>query len=135
MTHKKYLIIIGLAGIFSAIAWVLVIRNLEPCITYDYYTFCKTSSKPALILFFSSLFFALTSIFTIIGYYLRLFLNKNEVFVNHINISLRQGTLLSILALITCGMLSLGILTWWAGILLIIILSLFEFYLSSTLSS
>lgn len=131
MTHGRYLIIIGLAGIISFIAWVLVIRNLEPCLSYDYYTFCKNVSLPAVILFFLSLFFALTSTFTIIGYWLRLFLHKNEALVNHINISLRQGTVLSLLALSALGMLALGILTWWSGILLIIVFSLIEFYLSS----
>lgn len=131
MTHKKYLIIIGLAAIFSWTAWILVIRNLEPCMSYDYYTFCKSGSKPALILFFTSLFFALTTTFTIIGYYLRLFLNKNEIFINHINIALRQGTVLAILALTALGMLTLGVLTWWSGILLITVFSLIELYLSS----
>jgi hypothetical protein len=131
MTHNKYLLIIGLAGILSWTAWSLVLQNLEPCGSYDYYTFCGNVSKPALILFFASLFFALTSTFTITGYYLRLYLNKNEVFINHINIALRQGTLLALLTLAALGMLGVSVLTWWSGILLITAFSLFEFYIAS----
>lgn len=124
-----------MAGMISWIAWVLVVQNLEPCITYDYHVFCKNTSKPAMILFFTSLFFALTSTFAIAGYYLRLFFNKNEVFLNHINIALRQGTLLALLTLTAVGMLAVGILTWWSGILLITAFSLLEFYIASATSS
>jgi Na+/melibiose symporter-like transporter len=134
MQNHKYLIIIGLAAILSWSAWGLVIQNLEPCNTYDYYAFCKTSAKPALILFFVSLFFALTSTLTIAGYYLRLFLNKNEVFINHINIALRQGTLLALLTLSALGMLALSVLTWWSSLLLITAFSLIEYYFSSVVS-
>lgn len=88
-----------------------------------------------MILFFTSLFFALTSTFGVAGYYLRLFFNKNEVFLDHINIALRQGTLLSILTLTAMGMLAIGILTWWSGILLIAAFSLLEFYIASASSA
>lgn len=131
---NKYILIIGFAGIISWIAWILVVKNLEPCITYDYYMFCKNTSKPAMILFFTSLFFALVSTFAIASYCLRLFFNKNEVLLDHINTALRQGTLLALLTLTAMGMLAIGILTWWSGILLIAAFSLLEFYIASALS-
>lgn len=87
-----------------------------------------------MILFFTSLFFALVSTFAVAGYFLRLFFNKNEIFLNHINIALRQGTLLALLTLTAIGMLAIGILTWWSGILLITAFSLLEFYIASALS-
>jgi len=118
MTHHRYLAIISIAGILSWVAWTVVINKLDP---YE-------STGLALGLFYISLFFALTCTFTVLGFYFRLWLNKNEVYYNHINISLRQGLFLTLIALGCLTFQLLGVLTWWSGLLFIAAVTAVEFY-------
>jgi len=118
MTHNKYLLYVGIAGIISWAAWFIVLNKLDPF----------ESTMLALSLFFISLFFALSCTFTIIGFYFRLWLNKNEVYSNHIAIAFRQGIELTIIALGSILFLILKVLNWWSGLLLILCVSLVELY-------
>ena len=54
--------------------------------------------------------------------------NKNEVFYSHINVALRQGVLLTMIAIGCLLFQLLGALTWWSGLLLIAAVTLVEFY-------
>lgn len=119
MTHQRYIMIIGSAALVSWLAFYLVIEKLDPF----------ASTGLALALFFISLFFALTSSFTIIGFYLRVWFNKNEIYYDHINVSLRQGILLAMIALGCLLFQLLSVLTWWSGLLLIGAITMIEFYL------
>jgi hypothetical protein len=121
MSHNKYILIIGVAAVVSWAAFVMVIRMLDPF----------QSTGLALAMFFISLFFALTSTFTIIGFYIRMWVNKNEIYYNHINLSLRQGILLALIALGCLLFQLLGVLTWWSGLLLIGAITLIEFYIGA----
>lgn len=118
MTHQKYLSIIGLAALLSWIGWFIVLTKLTPF----------ESTGMALGFFFLTLFLALSCTFAIFGFYIRLWLNRNEVYYHHINISLRQGLLLSLLTLGSLALQLAGVLTWWTGILLIMSVMLVELY-------
>lgn len=118
MTHNRYLVTIAGAGIVSWIAWTLVLYKMSPL----------ESTEMSLGLFFISLFFALVCTFTVLGFYFRVWLNKNEVYYNHINIAFRQGLLLTIITLGCLVFQLLGILTWWSGLLCIAAVTLIEFY-------
>jgi len=118
MTHHRYLGIIGTAGVFSWIAWIVVINKLDPF----------ESTGLALGLFYLSLFFALICTFTVAGFYFRVWLNRNEIYYNHINIALRQGFLLTMIALGCLTFQLLGVLTWWSGLLFIAAVTMVEFY-------
>jgi hypothetical protein len=118
MSHHRYLAIIGVAGVLSWIAWVIVLFKLNP---YE-------STSLALGLFFLSLFLALSCTFTVVGFYFRIWLNKNEIFYNHINIAFRQGILLTLITLGCLILQLLGTLTWWSGILYIAAVTMVEFY-------
>jgi len=121
MTHHKYLSIIGVAGIVSWIAWIVVLNKLDP----------QQSPELALGLFYLSLFFAFTCTFTVLGFYFRMWLHKNEIFYNHIHIAFRQGLLLTIIALGCLTFLLLEVLTWWSGLLLIAVVTMVEFYFAA----
>jgi len=121
MSHNRYLAIIALAGLISWVAFWLVIEKLDPF----------ESTGLAVGLFFISLFFALTSTFSIAGYYIRRWLNKNEIFYGHINVALRQGILLSTITLGCLLFQLLRVLTWWSGLLLIGAVTMIEFYLTA----
>ncbi len=118
MTHNKYLAVIGTAGLVSWIAWVVVINKLDPF----------ESTGLALTLFYISLFFALACTFTVLGFYFRVWLNKNEIYYQHIHTAFRQGVLLTVIALGCLTFQIMGVLTWWSGLLLIATITLFEFY-------
>jgi len=122
LLHNRYLAYIGFAGFVSWVAVFVVMAKLSP----------DESRALALLLFFISLFFALTATFTIIGYYFRLWLQRNEIFYNHLNVSLRQGILLSIIAVGCLSLQILRVLNWWLGLLLIAAVTLLEFYFSSS---
>jgi hypothetical protein len=118
MTHNKYLAFVGIAGMVSWLAWFIVLNKLNPF----------ESTVLALVLFFLSLFFALSCTFMIVGFYFRMWLNKNEIYSNHLAIAFRQGIELTVIALGCVLFLILGVLNWWSGFLLILCVSLVEFY-------
>ena len=121
MTHHRYIGIISSAGIISWIAWLLVLTKMSP---YE-------SMGPSLTFFFITLFIALTTTLTALGFYFRLWFFKNEIFYKHINVSLRQGVFLSLVAVFSLVFQMIKVLTWWSGILLVAAAVLLEFYFSS----
>lgn len=121
MTHSKYLTIISIAGLLSWAAFVVVVNKLNP---YE-------SPLLALPFFFISLFFALVCTFTVLGFYFRVWLYKNEIFYSHINVSLRQGLFLSLIASGALGFKLLGVLTWWTGLLFVLAITMLELYFSA----
>lgn len=118
LIHETYLIAILIATLFSWASWAVVIYKLSPF------------SQPLLsvTLFYSSLFIALTGTFALLLYLLRMWANKKEVFNIHLNTSLRQGVLLSLMLIAGLVFQRLRVLTWWDGILLLAIVLLIEFY-------
>lgn len=119
MAHQRYILILGIAALISWLAFYLVVNKLDPF----------ASTGLALALFFVSLFFALTSTFSVIGFYIRVWVNKNEIYYDHINVSLRQAILLTLITLGCLLFQLLGVLTWWSGLLLIAAVTMIEFYL------
>jgi len=121
MPHKNYLLILLVAGILAWVAFVTVIFKFDP----------YQSTSLALAFFYLSLLIALSCTFTLVGYFFRIWLYKNEIFYFHINISLRQGIILSLIAVSCLVLLMLDVLTWWSGGLLISAAVLLEFYFAS----
>ena len=118
MSRSLYLFGIFIAAVFGWASWGVVINKLSPYV----------SPAPALILFYTSLFIALTATFALLGFYLRVWLNKHEIYYQHINIALRQGVLLSLIMCTGLLFQRLRVLTWWDGLLLVLIMILVEFY-------
>ena len=57
--------------------------------------------------------------FTVIGFYFRVWLNKNEIYYGHVNVALRQGVLLSVIGSGCLAFQIVGVLTWLTGGLLV----------------
>lgn len=119
--HYKAISIVGLEAVLSWAAWALVILKLDP---YE-------STDLALTLFFISTFLALTGTFTIILFFLKKWKTEGQIYVKHVTISLRQGILVSICTTTCLALLMLGLLRVWNGLLLVALITLIEFYLSS----
>lgn len=121
MSHSRYIAIILVAGLFSWLGWILIVNKLSP---YE-------NVGIVLALVFLTFFIALASTFTVLGYYFRLWLFKNEIFYKHINVSLRQGVLLALIAVFSMVFQMLRVLNWWSGMLILLITVLLEMYFSS----
>lgn len=121
MTHHRYISIIALAGLLAWVAWIVVINKLTPFETMGL----------ALTFFYITLFISLSCTFTVFGFYFRVWLFKNEIFYKHINIALRQGMFLGLIAIFSLVFQMMRVLTWWSGFLLVVVFVLLEFYFSS----
>lgn len=128
MSYKKYLFIIAATAVIGWVSFALVVFKLEPCVSPGELTICHSVSALALILFFTSAFFALTASCTLLGFGLRIWFHRQEIYLDHLNVSLRQGILLTFSALASLALLLLNSLTWWSGLLLIAIIVLLELY-------
>lgn len=118
---SRYLLSTSIASLFSWASFLVVLIQIDPYV----------STRLALSLFFTTLFFSLTSTFTIIGCYIRRRISNNEIVYNHLRVTVRQSILLSIITLGCLLFLLFDLLTWWDGLLLVAIISLIEFYFSS----
>lgn len=122
MYNKTYLSGLSIASAISIAALFMVLLKLDPF----------ESTALALSLFFVSLFFTLLCVFTLIGFYVRRITDKGELYHYHMSTALRQGILLSICANISLFLLMLGLLSWWSGLLLVVVITLVEFYVTKS---
>ncbi|MEK7673384.1 MAG: hypothetical protein AAB373_05890 [Patescibacteria group bacterium] len=121
MSHNRYIAIIASSGLISWLGWLLVVYKLS----------VYRGMGLALGFFYLTLFIALSATFAVIGYYFRVWLYKNEIFYKHINVALRQGIFLSLIANFCLVLQMMKVLNWWSGILLVMTAVLLEFYFSS----
>jgi hypothetical protein len=118
--HYRILFIIIFASTLSWAAWLLVITKLDP--------FAQASL--ALPLFFASSLLAFAGTFTLILFTLKRWKAGDQIYIKHVTVSLRQGILLSMCTCLCMGLLMLGLLRIWNGLLLVAFIMLLEFYLS-----
>ena len=128
MSYKRYLTVIAATAVIGWASFALVISKLDPCTAPGEITICHSVSALSLILFFSSAFFALTATFTLLGFIMRIWFNHFEIYLDHLNVSIRQAILLTLCTLGALAFLLLNTLTWWSGLLLIAIIILIELY-------
>lgn len=119
--HSVYIFSIVLSAVIGWIGWLLVWLRMDPF----------GSTVLAVTLFFLSLFIALSSTLALIGYYLRLMFRRNEIFYEHIIISLRQGMLLSFFVCGSLGFQKFKVLNWWNALLFLVTIMLVEAYFLS----
>lgn len=119
MTLRIYTMGMLITGIMAFVSWLLVIYYLSP------------SNLFSIGIFYITLFLSALAFLSILGFYVRLFISKNELVYVHLKTSLRQGMFFS---LIIIGMLVLQgfkILTLWDGGLFVTTVMLLEFYFLS----
>lgn len=121
MSHNKYIAIIAGSGLLAWMGWLLVLFKLSPYQTLGL----------SLAFFYVTMFIALSATFAVVGFYFRVWLFKNEIFYRHINVALRQGIFLSLIAVFCLIFQMMRVLSWWSGLLLVVISVLLEFYFSA----
>lgn len=128
MSPRKYLIILSCVATVGWAVFFLVLTKLEPCKAATALRMCPIQGG-SLLLLLVSLAMAIASTCIAVGFGLRLWVNDFEVYREHLSISIRQGILLTLMALILVLFLLLNVLTWWSGLLLVSITVLLELYL------
>jgi len=89
-----------------------------------------------LILFYLSLFILSTSIFTLIGLFVRRVSQKQGTrlariqAIRHLEVSFRQGLLLSLILITALILQSQRLLTWWHLLILVAVVALSEWWLT-----
>lgn len=119
MMSAKNLYIGGvtLAAALGWASWLLVLVKMSPFF----------SGNLALTLFYASLSVALIGTFTLLIYYLRVWIGEKPP-AAYLNTALREGVLLALLVTVSLIFQRLRVLTWWDGLLLLAIVFLIEFY-------
>ncbi len=125
MSLKKYLILMIISTLFCWLAWFFVIRNIDP----------QQAGFLGFLFFYISLLFALVGTFSVAGFLVRVFLMKDRDIKKQLGISLRQSFLFAILIVGLLFLQSKRLLTWWNILLLILALTILEFFLISYRSS
>ena len=118
MLFNRYVLALLITAIVSLTSLALVLTRLDPI----------ADEFIAVPLFFGSLFFSASSIFTLAGYAFRLGFYQDELSLNHFNVSLRQGIILGFSLCAFMGLQLMRTLTWWNALLIGCIALLVELY-------
>ncbi len=121
MTLKKYLIFMSLATFVCWVAWAYIIWSINPEIT----------NWIGFLLFYFSLFAALTGTAALVGFIIRFAALKQKLAFRSVQDAFRQSFLFAALIVVSLLLLSRDLFTWLNLFLLIIGLSLLEFFLIS----
>lgn len=112
MTLRQYLILMTIGTCLCWVAWFFVI----------FYTSPADGSLFGLIFFYLSFFLAIVGTFSVIGFLIRRLIIKNdEIVFRHVRHTFRQSIIIGILVIMALFLLSQGYLTWWTGLLLIVL--------------
>lgn len=124
LSYRSYLSPIIIMAVVSWTAFAIVINKMLPPL--------DGATNVGLILFLISLFFAMGSSFIVlVCLSRRIVLGQTQIANSEFNAAIRQGFLLSILAVGSLGLLRFHTLNWWSGLLFVAAIVLAEYYFSS----
>ncbi len=118
MTLRQYLTWMTIGTIISWGAFWLVINYLHPGI----------AGTMGFFFFYLSMFLSVTGTLTVLGFAWRYFRYRDDVLFRHVSISFRQGGLLGFMVVAAFFLEAKDLLTWWNLGLLIMGLTLLEFF-------
>ena len=121
MTLRAYLIIMSITTAICWLAWFFVVYTVDPNIT----------SRIGLALFYISLFLAIVGTTAILGFIVRFAALKKELAFRSVKEAFRQSFLFALLVSVSLFLLSQGLFTWLNLILLVVCLSILEFFMLS----
>ncbi len=116
MTLSRYLILMIVATLVCCVAFFIVIYSVNPFNTVFL----------GFVLFYTSLFFSITGLASIVGFVSRYFLNKNQFITQQVIISFRQAVWFGILIIVSLFLQSQELVAWWNLLILLIILIVLE---------
>jgi magnesium-transporting ATPase (P-type) len=121
MSLAKFLSILGLATGLCWVSFLAVIFFMNP----------GTNTFLAPTFFYLSLTCALLGSFTMLGYLIRSFTNKEEQSYKQVKVASRQALLFTILVVFSLFLQSKELLSWWNLLVLLALLGLIEMFFLS----
>ena len=121
MTLRTFLFILFLATVLAWLAWGLVLFNFAP----------PPGDLLALLFFYASLTLALAGTFTLLGFTLRRWQKPVVLPYRQVLIAWRQALWFTLLLLGLLILQSQQLLTWWNALLLLVALTVLEFFFLS----
>lgn len=109
MPFKKYIFLLVFSTILSLFSFFLVVAKINP----------ENTNFIGFLIFYLTLFFALSGILSLFMICMRWIFIKNLVFFTNIKISLRQAILFSTTIVSFLLLKSIDVLRWWNIILII----------------
>ncbi len=118
MATKFFTFLITAGAALSWLGWFLLLFNINP----------EKAGFFAFFAFYCSMFLALSGTIFFLGKFLRRRLSKRKPMYLQINISLRQAFLFATLVVAAAILQSHRLLNFWNGIVLVLIMAMFEFF-------
>lgn len=112
MTLRAYLVLMAIGTLLCWVTWIFVIYNISPL----------TAGSLGFLFFYISLFLAMVGTISVVGFLIRrLIIQNDEAIFRQIGRLFRQSILVSGLVIVAMIMLGVHLLTWWNGLLLIVL--------------
>lgn len=121
MSLRAYLTIMGFGTIVAAATFFLVLFRVDPA----------TAGTLGFVLFYLSLFFAVTGAVSIVGFLIRVLMHREEMLSRLVGLSFRQAVLLAALAVGALALHARDLLSWWNSVLLVAAVTIVEFFFIS----
>ncbi len=124
MTLSRYLLSMVLTTIMAWIGWFLVLYRINP----------EETGFIGLGLFYLTLLFGLTGIFSIFGLGIRAFFQrkKDEPLFRMVWLSFRQAISYALILLVALYLIERDLFSWWNMFLLILFFGVLEYFLLSS---
>ncbi len=103
------------------IGWLFVLYFMDPF----------EAGSVGFLLFYMSIFFASLGTFSLLGFFMRVWFSKEQVIFRHLGVATRQSLWFSGLIVLTLMLQASEFLQWWSIVLLIIFMTLLEFFFLS----
>jgi len=121
MTLRGYLGTMAATSAVSWLGWIYVLVTVDP----------TSTNWLGFLLFYLSLFLALTGTSAIIGFMVRFIALKHELVFRQVNDAFRQSFLFALMMVAALYLLSQNLFSWLNAAFLVIALSLLEYFLIS----
>jgi len=121
MTVKQFLILMAVCTVFCAGAWLLVLFYLNP----------ETTGILGFSLFYLSLFFTIVGLLSLLGFFARYLFTRNFPQFEQAHMAFRQALLFGIVVVLSFFLQAQELLSWLNALLLVLLLSIFEFLIVS----
>lgn len=118
MASPVYLWGLRIGTLFSGVAWILIVYNIDP----------DKSGLQGLALFYSSFFLVVVGLITTMLFWTRRSLEGDEDFHSQMGMSFREGILAAALAVLLLVMQRAEVLVWWDGLLVLAGIFLIELF-------
>ena len=117
MTLRAYLILMSVGALICWLAWFFILGSIDP----------TQAGFFGFLFFYSSLFLALAGTFSVIGFLIKkIILKSDEIVFHHVKSTFRQGMLVAGVIISGLVLLQTKLLTWWDGLLLILLFAVIE---------